>query len=869
MPFLNYKKIILSLLLIALVFSFVAPVALAQDQAAPDQPGGAADSEGATASGDGGNPPQRNPSGSGVGDDQGAGVVSLGSRFAEFNFEFKECGGNPLENIACNFWIALKGFLLDVLLLIGRFFAFVLEGGTALVLMAMSVGYDVLNLPIASKGFQITLSIANLGFVVAIILAAFGTMLRIKGYAIKDILKNLIIAALLVNFSFLIVGAILDVSNVASLAMTTDISSHKIADSLDPQSLIIAFGAEEYQTNAIENAVRAGHYKQYKTVSDDEDDSILEDAVETGLDIVNFATLGLNPLTKLASDYLENENENTKRDVFVITDDSEGSDLYQKIIIGLIFTVISTAILAFTLLTVGLMLMVRNMWIVMLVVLMPLAWAAYVLPSFRKEFSKWWKNFLEWAFYLPIVAFFLLLGVNTLEAVRALGFVPRNATSTPLSSEVISIIFQLSVIVLFFLGALKAGRSISKTGTAMAIGLVGFGLGRARFGGRLAGRTTKAAGEGIKTLGKKAPGGKLTTGIGALLGGTLKLAGSTGEKAVSGTSSALGAGFGAKPSEGGAWGKVEKATIAGLDRTQEAFAGKRPFPFVGKDAKQRKITKIFNDEFKDKEADELLALQKQASKWSPEKQAAYALALQKKKETWGQITDAGLMRSLAANARKFGMNTTASNLEKEFGKNNPVFSALAKAGDDLRKAKVEGDKTKIATAETNLEKMQSMFDEFAKAQKTKTPIDYDALDKDARAYFENHLQKLNADTLSEVSIAALEKQSEGLADAFLKQVIKVKGAVNKLASKSTVDQEAVQERLRTILDRDYASRFTDIAVKDTHEFLTEDTKTIHDYIRMAIKGLDPVADKVKIKELSEMRDIATAFSRLEQTVGNP
>lgn len=65
-------------------------------------------------------------------------------------------------------------------------------------------------------GFQICLSIANLMFVVALIAIAFATILNVQEYNAKKMLGKVIVAAVAVNFSYLIVGLMLDASHIVT-----------------------------------------------------------------------------------------------------------------------------------------------------------------------------------------------------------------------------------------------------------------------------------------------------------------------------------------------------------------------------------------------------------------------------------------------------------------------------------------------------------------------------------------------------------------------------------------------------------------------------------------------------------------------------
>ena len=82
------------------------------------------------------------------------------------------------------------------------------------------------------SAWSIVLSFVNLGFIIGLIIIAFATILHIQNYSMKRILWKLIVAALLVNFSFFIVGAVVETSNLLSNAFLNHIQGGGLATAL-------------------------------------------------------------------------------------------------------------------------------------------------------------------------------------------------------------------------------------------------------------------------------------------------------------------------------------------------------------------------------------------------------------------------------------------------------------------------------------------------------------------------------------------------------------------------------------------------------------------------------------------------------------
>ena len=68
--------------------------------------------------------------------------------------------------------------------------------------------------PIVTAGWQISRDFVNIFFVIALVVIAVATILRIKGYEAQKMLPQIIFAAILVNFTPVFCGIILDIANI-------------------------------------------------------------------------------------------------------------------------------------------------------------------------------------------------------------------------------------------------------------------------------------------------------------------------------------------------------------------------------------------------------------------------------------------------------------------------------------------------------------------------------------------------------------------------------------------------------------------------------------------------------------------------------
>jgi hypothetical protein len=79
--------------------------------------------------------------------------------------------------------------------------------------------------PIVIVGWTMVRDVANMFFVVVLLVIAFGTILGLEQYEWKKTMVNFILAAILINFSKLIAGVIIDVAHVFTMTFTNAIAA--------------------------------------------------------------------------------------------------------------------------------------------------------------------------------------------------------------------------------------------------------------------------------------------------------------------------------------------------------------------------------------------------------------------------------------------------------------------------------------------------------------------------------------------------------------------------------------------------------------------------------------------------------------------
>ncbi|MEK7161000.1 MAG: hypothetical protein AAB724_03150, partial [Patescibacteria group bacterium] len=200
---------------------------------------------------------------------------------------------------------------------------------------------------------------------------------------------------------------------------------------------------------------------------------------------------------------------------------------------------------AFSFFALAFFLIVRMVWLWLLMIFAPLAWAAFVAPGLTSKIGKggwdeWWAAFLKWALFAPIYAFFLYLALLIAQNPNSMGAIgTTNLSATAATSPFLSaffrsgtIILKYIVIMMILLGGLAMAQKGGVLGASAAMGAV-------KGAGKWAGTKAKNAGRrsvqwGAEKTGANRLGSKITDWAGKQLSnrGFKKLGAETQAKAT-------------------------------------------------------------------------------------------------------------------------------------------------------------------------------------------------------------------------------------------------------------------------------------------------------------------------------------------------
>jgi hypothetical protein len=210
---------------------------------------------------------------------------------------------------------------------------------------------------IVDAGWQASQGFANLAFVLILAFIAIATILRLDSYGLKKLLPKFLIAIILINFSKIIAGGIIDIANVITNSLLPDFNTFL--------GMFNPFSADIANVQGLING--------------------------------NFNDLFLEVQSLLSVSMLAQRFLSYLLIIFF--------GLFSSLIFFTYFVLFAA----------------RYIVVWLLVIVSPIAWALSVLPETQKYYKMWWNYFIQWAFVGAIGSFFLNLGANAISRLTEAG----------------------------------------------------------------------------------------------------------------------------------------------------------------------------------------------------------------------------------------------------------------------------------------------------------------------------------------------------------------------------------------------------------------------------------------------------------------
>jgi hypothetical protein len=320
------------------------------------------------------------------------------------------------------------------------------------------------------QGWGIVRDFCNIFFIFVLLYVAFATILNLHGFKTKEMIVNVVVIGILINFSMFAAELIIDASNILARVF--------------------------YNSDAIKITVQPG-----ASTSNPNDQKNLGNGVTNIL-----STPGPNGEIQLSAAIVNKINPQNliinsnqvgtipdKGQVTKTQDDQNNLGVGTFILITLLATAVNlVGIVVF--LSVGLIFVARVIGLWFCMILAPLAFFSYTVPSMQSVdligWKKWWPELLNLSFLAPIFIFFLYLILKFLDT--GLSLISSNHTDG--LTFVISIVIPFVFIMVLLMKAKGLAKKFSgEMGQAITGGIAAVGgvaLGAATGGAAFLGRGT-------------------------------------------------------------------------------------------------------------------------------------------------------------------------------------------------------------------------------------------------------------------------------------------------------------------------------------------------------------------------------------------
>ncbi len=299
----------------------------------------------------------------------------------------------------------------------------------------MSAGINQMTgIPMAWTAIR---DVVNILFIFILLWVAINAIINNTSSEMKNTLKNVIIAAVLVNFSLFFTRVMVDTSNTATLFLYRQVVGVEIAT--DNTSINGNSSAQ-----VIPKGLAAAFSNQLK-------------------------------LTKLLGENLP--------------DDDKVSRILIVAVMGSAFQMIAAVVF----LAIAIMFLIRYVFIIFLMAVSPIAFLQGTIPKIDVHAKKWWSTLTNQLIFPPI---YMLLTWITVTIISRDGFISNSpqlsaalfetTNSTPTAGMMV-FIMNFMIVIIFLISTLVISREVAQQGGSFASKIVGAGFGVAAFAGRQVG----------------------------------------------------------------------------------------------------------------------------------------------------------------------------------------------------------------------------------------------------------------------------------------------------------------------------------------------------------------------------------------------
>lgn len=331
----------------------------------------------------------------------------------------------------------------------------------------------ILTSPGIAIGWSITRDVANLFFIILLIIAALATIFDLEAFNVKSVLPRLILIALLINFSLVIgtfvikqanaLGAVFHERAKGSTAVFgIQIRERSLTGAIQNFLSTKTFGAEREIRGAVQqvalnpNDTSSEKFRQVAESVKVQAANIEEATSETSMDAYTTREVGVAECGNNEPGEACNRWRTAVKETFY----GQAMSPYIQMAISILAKIIIYPIAIFVFLAGAFLLLGRIITLAFLLVLAPLAFLSYLIPTQGGWWSKWWTSLFQQAFFFPAFMFCLMLSFLILGGIQA----SRMLASQLFLSYLLGIGFLLASIMVAQQMGMRGAATVTKYG---------------------------------------------------------------------------------------------------------------------------------------------------------------------------------------------------------------------------------------------------------------------------------------------------------------------------------------------------------------------------------------------------------------------
>jgi len=318
-----------------------------------------------------------------------------------------------------------------------------------------NVTKSILNVAAVGQAWGVMQGLANMFFILVLLWIALATIFDFEEYTAKNLLPKLIIMALLINFSLVITGIVVDFSNGLGYYFYQQLRGGgllftQIMNNLSVSQLF------DYRNQSPGGATVAQREQKISPTVDP------------------FKATGLNPVDPKLQSAVDTQKKKMAGTLY-----SPGQSTLAALsrLAALIITTFLGIILIVVLLFGIGFLIARQVSIMFLGIFSPLVFLANIMPQTREHWNRWWTDLTQKAFFAPVYLFCLLATFKFLELAKQNIFTENSAAGLAGFAKVDT--FDVGFLFLYFLAAAMMIASLI-VAQKMSIALGGTAVGLAQ-----------------------------------------------------------------------------------------------------------------------------------------------------------------------------------------------------------------------------------------------------------------------------------------------------------------------------------------------------------------------------------------------------